>query len=97
MPLFFNSCALSFSSLLLFYIDNSSGLIGCELVLDNDTSSLTFGILDFLSLDLVPGLLLADFPIVWTLLAEVYNTSPNYVTHEIRSELLAFLLSFFSA
>jgi hypothetical protein len=69
MPLLFNFCAPSFSSLLLCQIDNLSGLIGCELVLDSYTSFLTFAMLCFLSLDLVPGLSLADFSIVWALLA----------------------------
>jgi hypothetical protein len=74
MPLFFNSCAPSFSILLLCQIDNPIGLFGCELVLDNGTSFLTFGTLGFLSSDLISGLLLANFSIVWELLAEVPNT-----------------------
>jgi hypothetical protein len=96
MPLFFNFCAPSFPSLLLCQIDNPSGLLGCELVLHDDTSSLTFDILGFLNSDLVPGLSLTDFYIVWALLAEASNTSPRSVTHEFRPEFLAFLLSLFT-
>jgi hypothetical protein len=96
MPLFFSSCTPSFSILLLCRIDNSSGLLSCELVLDSDTSPLTFGTLGFLGLDLVSGLSLHDFSIVWALLAKVSNTSSGSITHEFGSEFLAFLLSFFT-
>ena len=49
-----------FCSLLLCQIDNPSGLIDYELVLDSDTYSLPSGTLGFLSSDLIPGLLLDD-------------------------------------
>jgi hypothetical protein len=83
MPLSFSSSAPSFYSLLC-HIDNLSGLLGC------------LGTLGFLSSDLVPGLSLANFLIVWVLLAEVSNTSSGFVMQEFRFELLAFLLSFFT-
>jgi hypothetical protein len=84
MPLFFNSCAPSFSS---FQLGISVG---------HDTSSLTFGTLGLLSSDLILGLSLDDFYIVWALVAKVSNTSFGSVTHEFSSELLAFLLYFFT-
>jgi hypothetical protein len=61
MPLFFSSCAPSFSSLLLCQFDNHCGLLGCELVLNDDMSSLALGILGFLNLDLLPGLSVLSF------------------------------------
>jgi hypothetical protein len=96
MPLLFNSCTPSFPSLSLCQTDNPSGLLNCELVLDNDTSSLIFSTLGFLSLDLIPGLSLADFSIVWALLSEVSNTSFGSVMHEFRSKRLAYILSLFT-